>query len=687
MNRELNSDTECIMQGDCFSADDFISQSVNEGLFIAEKEHIENTKEQSYFSSFNSFTSSEVEYTFTFDCFFKCGSFDQMVQFSSILRRIHSKLPNLFVENYNELIKNSFPSKKIKGSAEFIRESDFAIKLVTSDNHINIMDIANKLCRCSLENSLFSCFYVQSYRPSNAAVEDRKNSSRVHDRRSIDSLAVFDNGNGNYGVIMAAKNPVRKHHKMLISSPLRGTFISITSSNFMPFSLRIASTSETESADAAIPFPVRQIHLPLCFSASLGCDDSHSSSFMFSTFDAHNETVYLNLVELEICTEKYQYCDPSVVDGTGKCSKYPNHMDVWVDYADTGVAVNKQPGDKLKLNIFSEQDATLSINYDKDVFDSNDCFTFQAISSGINTCSLAVKDNIEDAKQQTHFFNPTSSISSEVEYTLTFDCRFNLGSLDQILESSFKANAKNGASLKCGDTFSASDLNSLKNSGDLAFMNDSNADIINSKSSVLFIPAYFITFDLFALSSDKAYLGVYNSSPSKSDVTIAFLTGFSRKKEKSMLVSTTNLIYQPSAWCLFHTASFTSSPSLSASFSVSLLFSKILLHACNMSSLFDLSSNSYLTAFSRTLDHPISECFFISSFISPETLNFNSAILYSPINKNALELVWGVDSTLLFSYAPNVPLVLSKRISHLGHSALTLTQIDYLNVMEKIEKN
>ena len=100
MNRELNSDTECIMQGDCFSADDFISQSVNEGLFIAEKEHIENTKEQSYFSSFNSFTSSEVEYTFTFDCFFKCGSFDQMVQFSSILRRIHSKLPNLFVENY-----------------------------------------------------------------------------------------------------------------------------------------------------------------------------------------------------------------------------------------------------------------------------------------------------------------------------------------------------------------------------------------------------------------------------------------------------------------------------------------------------------------------------------------------------------------------------------------------------------
>ena len=51
-----------------------------------------------------------------------------------------------------------------------------------------------------------------------------------------------------------------------------------------------------------------------------------------------------------------------VVDGTGKCSKYPNHFDAWLDYADTGVRVNKQIGDKLRLNIYSEQDTNVNIN-------------------------------------------------------------------------------------------------------------------------------------------------------------------------------------------------------------------------------------------------------------------------------------------------------------------------------------
>src|SRR3989338_938522 len=78
MTFENNSDTECLKQGDYSSGDDFISQSINESLYIAEKEYTEITKQQPHFSNFNSFSSSEVEYTFAFDCRFKCGSFDQI---------------------------------------------------------------------------------------------------------------------------------------------------------------------------------------------------------------------------------------------------------------------------------------------------------------------------------------------------------------------------------------------------------------------------------------------------------------------------------------------------------------------------------------------------------------------------------------------------------------------------------
>jgi len=52
-----------------------------------------------------------------------------------------------------------------------------------------------------------------------------------------------------------------------------------------------------------------------------------------------------------------------------------------------------------------------------------------------------------------------------------------------------------------------------------------------------------------------------------------------------------------------------------------------------------------------------------------------------------LELVGGVDSTLeaLFSYALNVPLVLSKRISHSSHNTHYNIQITYLNVTEVVD--
>ena len=46
--------------------------------------------------------------------------------------------------------------------------------------------------------------------------------------------------------------------------------------------------------------------------------------------------------KIESCNGKYQYCDPLVVDGTGRCSNYSNHLDIWLDHANTGVDVNKQ---------------------------------------------------------------------------------------------------------------------------------------------------------------------------------------------------------------------------------------------------------------------------------------------------------------------------------------------------------
>ena len=101
---------------------------------------------------------------------------------------------------------------------------------------------------------------------------------------------------------------------------------------------------------------------------------------------------------MEVFLGKYQYCDPKVVDGTWKCSKYPKNFDVWLDYADTGVAVNKQPGDKLKLNIYSFDATTLQVYYNTNFIEGNCNGNFNVVS-GINTCELTVKDNIEDATQ------------------------------------------------------------------------------------------------------------------------------------------------------------------------------------------------------------------------------------------------------------------------------------------------
>ena len=95
---------------------------------------------------------------------------------------------------------------------------------------------------------------------------------------------------------------------------------------------------------------------------------------------------------IEYCGFGGRYCDASVVDGTGACSQHPNQMDVWVDYANVGSEANKQPGDKLKLNIYTKYPANVDVWYDSNIFEGN-CQSSMSLSSGINSCDLTVKTN------------------------------------------------------------------------------------------------------------------------------------------------------------------------------------------------------------------------------------------------------------------------------------------------------
>ncbi|HLC55705.1 MAG TPA: hypothetical protein VJJ23_00530 [Candidatus Nanoarchaeia archaeon] len=97
---------------------------------------------------------------------------------------------------------------------------------------------------------------------------------------------------------------------------------------------------------------------------------------------------------IQQCSGKYQYCDSNNVNAKQSCSVYENKFDVWLDYADTSVTVNKQIGDILLLNIYSLQDTSVNIDYNNDVFDG-DCFGSFNVKNGVNTCKLEVKnDNI-----------------------------------------------------------------------------------------------------------------------------------------------------------------------------------------------------------------------------------------------------------------------------------------------------
>lgn len=98
---------------------------------------------------------------------------------------------------------------------------------------------------------------------------------------------------------------------------------------------------------------------------------------------------------IEQCSGKYQYCDPDMVDGTGSCSRYPQNFDFWMDYADTGVVVNKLSGDKLQLSVYSSDASSVTVSYDATVLAPIDIDKgcpngVLSLSKGVNTCQLQV---------------------------------------------------------------------------------------------------------------------------------------------------------------------------------------------------------------------------------------------------------------------------------------------------------
>ena len=314
---------------------------------------------------------------------------------------------------------------------------------------------------------------------------------------------------------------------------------------------------------------------------------------------------------------------------------------------------------------------TFRHNSDIEFLKQEDCFSGDDfISRSINKgLYITEKEYIESIKEQYYFSVPTSFINSEVEYTLTFDCRFKCGSFDQIGSISFNDRARKSASFGyIGINESASGKNCLYSSNGMNSTNIARS-ILNSLNFSIDMPVFLRISSEYLLISSNANSGAKNSKSWSTNKPL--VNEFFQKNVNRILVSTTNFIYTIPFF--FNSSNL---PLLEA--------------LCNFTdqSVISFSSSNCFTSLLTKMDMSTPDSF-ISLFSSSGISTFNSAILSSPTNKNALELVGGVDSTLktLFSYALNTPLVLSNRISHLGHSALTLTQIDYLNVMEKIEKN
>ncbi|MFH2028482.1 MAG: hypothetical protein ABIJ08_05055, partial [Nanoarchaeota archaeon] len=78
---------------------------------------------------------------------------------------------------------------------------------------------------------------------------------------------------------------------------------------------------------------------------------------------------------------------------TGSCTA--DDLNVWIDNSGIGATVNKQKGDKLILNIRTENPGNFEINYDSNFFEGDCNLGIVSLIAGLNSCNLDVK---EDAK-------------------------------------------------------------------------------------------------------------------------------------------------------------------------------------------------------------------------------------------------------------------------------------------------
>jgi len=220
--------------------------------------------------------------------------------------------------------------------------------------------------------------------------------------------------------------------------------------------------------------------------------------------------------------------------------------------------------------------------------------TKSAMEQGSNNCKKKTGDLVVSEKHRV-YSSSREFLNSFVLNISTSGCSLNAGSLDQIAQLSLSASAKYGVSLSdlCGDNSCAFDSNSLKDSFGITLKNFCISNNASSNCSEVSLE-YFNTSDLFFLNSSIAYEGIKSFMPRNSEFIIMNLTGFSLKNDIKMFASTTNCIfYQPSSLYLCHIPSFTLSPSLRQSSSVSSEFSN------SLSSF--LSSNALLTFSDRNL--------------------------------------------------------------------------------------
>ncbi|MBU0980196.1 MAG: hypothetical protein KJ709_05290, partial [Nanoarchaeota archaeon] len=123
---------------------------------------------------------------------------------------------------------------------------------------------------------------------------------------------------------------------------------------------------------------------------------------------------------IENCNGLYEYCDPTVVDGTGSCSVYDH--DIWIDHADTGVRVNKQPGDKMRLNIYSATAGTVDVDFFTGAF-SGYCYGSWSIGQGITTCDMLVDELAENGDYELTVDNKIAhvTITDQPEFLIVTD--------------------------------------------------------------------------------------------------------------------------------------------------------------------------------------------------------------------------------------------------------------------------